>query len=164
MVLIITGPGASARNTVGRFLAEALGWEFVDAEDLARRGSASQAHTGPASLIETLTAAINFWVYEWRDVVVSCPMLTETDGRQLCRDTSLVRIVYLKMSYDAGWNTMLDKPEHSMNTGLATSKHTGQCLPAKALTVDSSQGIEDIITQVISALLLDRRSTYANTG
>ena len=39
MVFIITEAAESGRNTVGRLLAEALGWEFVDAENLHPPGN-----------------------------------------------------------------------------------------------------------------------------
>jgi gluconokinase len=171
MVFIITGAAESDRNTVGRLLAEALGWEFVDAENLhppdnlnARRCSTSLANADPTLRLETLSAAINFWTYEWRDVVVSCPMLTERDRRQLCRNTSLVRIVYLKVPHDTGRSTFLDRPAHFMSTELTTSKHAGLEPREKVLTVDLSQRIEEIIAEMVSALILNRRSPYAKTG
>ncbi len=171
MVFIITGAPESDRNTVGRRLAEALGWEFVDAENLhpptnldKRRCSTSLANADPTLRIESLLAAIYSWIYGWRDVVVSCPMLTETDRRQLCRNTSLVRIVYLKVPHDTGRSALLDGPTHSIRTEPTTSKHAGLEPREKVLTVDSSQRIEEIIAEMVSALILNRRSPYAKTA
>ena len=39
MVFIITGTAESGRNAVGRLLAEALGWEYIDAENLRPSGN-----------------------------------------------------------------------------------------------------------------------------
>src|SRR5271157_3759566 len=108
MVLIITGSADSDRSTLGSRLAEALGWEFADAENLrppghldARNCSPSLAAAHLPSRLETLSAAINFWIYDWRDVVVSSPLLTETERRQLSKMSSLVKIVCLEASFES---------------------------------------------------------------
>jgi len=41
------------------------------------------------------SAAINLWLYEWRDVAVSCPVLTEEERKQLSRLSSPIKIVCL---------------------------------------------------------------------
>ena len=122
MVFIITGTAESGRNTVGRLLAEALGWEYIDAENLrpsgnleAHRCSASLANADPNLRTGTLSAAINIWIYEWRDVVVSCPVLTEGERRQLSRMSSLVKIVCLEDFHATGRNRFLD-----MSVGVAS--------------------------------------------
>src|ERR1700751_835860 len=116
MVFIITGATESGRNTVGRLLAEDLGWEFVNAENLrptcnldAKRRGDSRADAGPMWLIEALSAAIDIWIYEWRDVVVSCPGLMEADGKRLCQKSSLVKIVCLEASLATGRADVFDR-------------------------------------------------------
>jgi gluconokinase len=169
MVFIITGAAESERNTVGRLFAETLGWEFVDAENLhslayldSRRSNAL-ADADPTLRIETLSAAINLWIYEWRDVVVSCPMLTETDQRRLCATTSLVRMVHLKTRNDTSRSALLDRPAHLMSAELTAGKHAAIEPREKVLTVDSSQRTEAIVAEMVSALLLYRKP-YAMTG
>jgi len=115
MVLIITGAAESGRDTVGRLLAEALGWEFFDAEnlraprDLNTHICAASANADPALCMETLSAAITFWLYEWRDAVISCPMLIEGDRRKLSEMSSLVKVVCLEASHAIGRTPVLDR-------------------------------------------------------
>jgi gluconokinase len=171
MVLIITGASESDRNTVGSLLAEALGWEFVDADHLRAPGSLdvrkcgrSLANADPAWRTETLSAAINFWIYEWRDAVVSCPMLTEKDRRQLSEISSLVRIVCLKVPHDTGRSALRDRHAPFMSTEPTPGKHAGLQPRENVLTVNSSQRTEEIIAEMVSALILNRRPPYAETG
>src|SRR5271166_6367105 len=102
MVFIITGTAESDRSTVGRLLAEDLGWEFVDAENLhpaANLDVQNCKHSGagdkPFLRMEALSAAVTSWINHWQDVVVSCPMLMERDRKQLSEMSSLVKIVCL---------------------------------------------------------------------
>jgi gluconate kinase len=168
MVFVITGTAESDGNTVGRLLADDLGWEFVEAEGLTpsanldrRRCSASPANTDPAPRIETLAAAINSWIYEWRDVVVSCPMLTERDRRQLSEMSSLVKIVRLEISHGTGRTPLLDR-----SVRIARSESfdgwRATCQPEQeVLTVDSSRQVEEVIAEIVCALVLKRRSPLA---
>ena len=161
MVLIITGAAELGRNTVGRLLAEALGWEFVDAENLhppanldARRCSTLLANADPTLRIETLSAAINFWIYEWRDVVVSCPMLTERDRRQLSKMSSLVKIVCLEASAATGRTPVLDRSGRVVRSEFAAGWQAAREPGQDVLMVDSSRQVEEIIAEIMAVLMM----------
>ena len=114
MVFVIAGNVESDRNIVGRLLADNLGWEFVDGEnlhphDFGARNRNAVPNADPSFRMETLSAAINGWIYRWQDVVVSCPMLTETDRRRLSEISSLVKIVYSEPSHTTGAPPLLDR-------------------------------------------------------
>ncbi len=148
MVFVITGTAESDRNIVGRLLADDLGWEFVDARNLppsanfeARNRNPSPANADPSLRIETLLAAISFWIYEWRDVVLSCPTLTEKDRRQLSAMSSLVKILCVEASHA-----------------------TGRTSDKEALRTDSSGQVETLIAEIVSALVLRPRSLIRETG
>jgi gluconate kinase len=179
MVFIITGAAESERNTVGRLLAEAWGWEFTDAQHLHPRGRpdarrfatslassdpSSGSSSDPTSRLETLSAAIKLWIYEWRDVVVSCPMLTERDRKQLSKVSSLVKIVCLEASHATGRTSVLDRPvrlvrSENARSENARSEFSAGWRPARkaaqdTLTVDSSRQVEDIIAEITSVLMM----------
>jgi gluconokinase len=164
MVFIITGAAESDRNTVGRFLAEALGWEYADAENLhppahleARRCGTALANADPVWRLETLSAAINFWIYGWRDVVVSCPVLTERERRQLSKVSSLVKIVCLEVSHATGRALPLDQSVRAASSESSSGRHAAREAGQDVITVDSSRQLEEIIKE-ITALLIMRKS------
>jgi gluconokinase len=161
MVFIITGAAESGRNTVGRLLAETLGWEFVDAENLrppgnldARRCSPSPANADPTWFVETLSAAITLWIYEWRDVVVSCTLLTEGDCRQLSRMSSLVKIVCLEEFHATGRTRVLDRSVGVVSSQLPAAWHAAHNPERDVLTLDSSRRVEEIIAELTAVLMI----------
>ncbi|MFY9912785.1 MAG: hypothetical protein WCF22_14495 [Candidatus Sulfotelmatobacter sp.] len=163
MVFIVTGTAESGRNTVGRLLSEELGWEFLEAQNLhadynvdARRSSSSLADADPSLPLETLVAAINTWIYEWRDVVLSCPMLTENERSQLSKMSSLVKIVCLEQLPGSSRTRLYERSSEVANSEFCAESHA-RCDPKDALTVDSSQQLEEIIAE-ITALLIMRSS------
>jgi len=166
MVFIITGIAESGRNTVGRLLAETLGWEFIDAENLplpgsfdARKCSASLSAADSASAKEALSSAIDLWIYQWRDVVVSCPMLTESDQRQLARTSGLVKVVCLEASHVTTRSPDLDRSVSVASHEAPAKWHAVPEPGQDVLTVDSSRQVEDIIAE-ITAVLIRRKSPW----
>lgn len=164
MVLIITGSAEPGRNTLGRRLAEALGWEFADAENLHPPGHPDPPNCNPSLAtadsplrIETLSAAINFWIYDWRDVVVSCPLLTETERKQLSKMSSLVKIVCLEVSEGTG--PVLDRPLPVASSEFSAGWHAALDPEAEVLTVDSSRQAEEIVAEM-TAVLIMRKSPW----
>jgi hypothetical protein len=144
MVIVVIGEMESSSRGVGRLLAESLGWEFADIESLlggaATRSPLSNAKC-PAE-IEVLSHAIYSLSCEWRDVIISCPALTDKDQRQLRHDQPSVKFVRLKKADGGG--TVKD--------------HEG------LLSVDSSLGVEQILGAVLSALILKQDSSHAEEG
>jgi len=169
MVFIITGAAESGRNTVGRLLAEALGWEFVDAENLRppgnpdeRKCSSALADADPAARVETLSAAINFWIYEWRDVVVSYPKLTERERGQLSKMSSLVRIVCLEASHATGRTRILDGSARVAGSKFSEGWYAARDPAPDVLTVDSSRQVEEIIAEMTAVLIMRKSPRLAH--
>jgi gluconokinase len=169
VVIVITGTAESGRNTVGNRLAETLGWEFVDAEKLCPpgtppipRNSNLPARADPPLLIETLSAAINRWIYEWRDVVISCPVLTGRDRRQLST-MSLVKIVRLEESDAAEQSSVFRRPARVALSGPSPLWHTSYEQEQNMLTVDSSQPVDEIIGDIEAVLTKRKAQPCART-
>ena len=159
MVFLIAGTAESGRNTLGRLLAEALGWEYIDAENLrppgnleAQRRSASLANADPTLRAGTLSAAIDIWIYEWRDVVVSCPVLTEGERRQMSGMSSLVKIVCLEDFHATGRNRFLDGSVGVASFPLPAGSSAGSTPERSVFALDSSRQMEDILAEMTSVL------------
>lgn len=146
---------------MGRLLADSLGWEYTDAEDFrpfgnlaAYRRSASLANADPTLRTGTLSAAINTWIYEWRDVVVSCPVLTEGESRQLSKMSSLVKIVCLEDFHATGRNRFLDRSVGVASFPLPAGSNARRTPVRSVFTLDSSMHVEDIIAEMTSVLMM----------
>lgn len=157
MVFVITGTAESVRNTVGRLLADDLGWEFVDGEDLrsphldAWSRNALLANVDVSFRVETLSAAIKCWLHQWRDVVVSCPALTEAGRKQLSQMSSLVKIVSLEASATDG-SLLLDREGSVRVVGseFPGGRRAKREPDREGLPVDLNWQVEEIIREMLS--------------
>jgi gluconokinase len=158
MIFVITGTAESGRNTVGKLLAEDLGWEFVDGENLrsphldAWNRNAFLANVDASFRIETLLAAIKYWLYQWQDVVVSCPALAEAGRKQLSQISSLVKIVCLETS-PTGASSLLDRegPVRVVGSELPDGRGAKREPDWEGLPVDLNRQVEEIIREMVSA-------------
>ena len=46
MVILVMGPAGAGKTTVGRALAEALGWSFFDGDDFHPPANVEKMHSG----------------------------------------------------------------------------------------------------------------------
>jgi gluconate kinase len=159
MVIVIMGAAGSGRDSLGQLLAESLGWEFVDGDDLrskpqsAERG-APRADSARAAQIEALCAALQFWNYHWRDVVVTCSMMREQDQQQLSNKYASVKFVHLQALESPDQTAALAPPVDHVDSGVLTRRVTEH--NKTVLTVNSSQRAEQIVAELISVLILNR--------
>ena len=169
MVFIITGTAGAGSNTVGRLLAEALGWEFIDAENLRAPGNldagrcrtSSLTDANPTLRLEILSAAINFWIYEWRDVVVSCPMLAERERRQLSRMSSLIKIVCLETPHATSRSPALDRSVRVVSSEVPAGERAAHEPGQNVLTLDSSRHIKEIVAEITAVLIMRKSPSFA---
>jgi len=160
VVFVIAGTLESDRNTVSRLLAETLAWEFVDVENLrvqgnvdVAQGSTSRTHPDRTSRTETLSAAINLWIYEWRDVVVSCPVLTEGERRQLSTMSSLVKVVCLEEFHATGRARASDGSAGIAISQSPSGSHAPRDPDKDGSTSDGSRPMEEIIAELTAVLM-----------
>lgn len=160
MVIVVMGEFETSCNEVARRLAESLGWELADVENLActvQTGS-PMTNSQPISQMEALSAAIYSLTCEWRDVIISCPTLPDKDQRRLHHNHPLVRFVYLTAPDNTHHSLLRDQPAGLTNSGMPGRRTGGTENDESVLSVDSSQGVEHILGAVLSTLILKRRT------
>src|ERR1700686_3188157 len=90
MIVIVVGVVGAGKTTVGRLLADQLGWEFADADDFhppqnvekIRRGI-SLTDEDRRPWLQRLRAATLKWIAEGRNVVLACSALKRGYRREL---------------------------------------------------------------------------------
>ena len=155
MVIVVMGEFETESNEVGKRLAEFLGWEFAGVDMLARAAhtESRMTHSQRISRVEALSAAIYSLTCEWRDVIISCPALTDEDQQHLFHNRPLVKFVQLTVPGKTGQSHLFDQPADVANPEMNRGAENDQSL----LVVDSSQGVEHILGAVLSTLILRRR-------
>jgi len=153
-ILILMGVTGSGKTTVGRLLAEDLGWKYFDADDFH-----------PAANIEKMKSGVPLtdidrqpWLVELRDLiddclnnnrpaVLSCSALKEAYRGILLPDER-VQLVYLRGTPGLIGERLQGRSGHYMNPGLLESQFEILEEPSDVLTIDVSMMPAEIVARV----------------
>jgi len=160
LVILIMGVEGSGKTTVGKLLAQALGWMFVDADDFhsaANREKMSRGVPLDDADRRPWLQAIHDFVAEQagggRNVVLACSALKENYREQL-RQGLDIKVVYLKGSFDLFFSRLQKRQVHFAHESLLASQFASLEEPADAVTIDASLPATAIVKQIESALRL----------
>lgn len=160
MVIIVMGDSRSDRNQLARIIAITLDWEFADALSLPGAG-ASHVHESPvtrgeatrAAQMQALVVAVQNWNYKWQDVIVSCWVLTEHE-RKIISNPGIDFVLMNSAEYtiQPAAPSQLPPATDSISTWTTAQPHSN-----RLLVVNPSRRTKEIVGDVISALVLNRR-------
>src|SRR5688572_21867336 len=118
MVIILMGVTSSGKTTVGRILAQSLGYQFSDADDFHPRANIDKMSRGiplddtdRQPWLETLRDLVCRCLAEHMDAVLACSALKEVYRRYLSSDPQ-VKFVYLKADRDLIRERLLQRRGH----------------------------------------------------
>src|SRR4029079_12902493 len=129
MVIVVMAVSGGGKSTVGRALAAALHWQFLDADDLhppanvekmSRNEPLTDADREPWLL--DVRAAIVAAVTHGDSIVVACSALKRQYRRTLGEGLNECRFVYLKASRDALLQRLAGRRGHFAGPGLLDSQ------------------------------------------
>jgi gluconokinase len=154
VVIIIMGAAGAGKTTVGRGLAAALGWPFVDADDQhpARniekmRAGVPLTETDRAPWIATLRAMVERTIDRREHAVLACSAPKERDRHTLRADLRPVRFVYLRAARGLLEQRVAARPSHffvpAVSSRLADLEE-----PADALIVDAAWPVDQILAAI----------------
>jgi gluconokinase len=161
MVVIVMGVTGAGKTTVGRALAEALGWEFHDGDELHSEASKRKMHLGialddadRAPWLAALRKLIESMVSEGRNGVVACSALKQSYRDEIVVDPNSVKVVYLKGSKELIAERLRNRAGHFMNPDLLQSQIDTLEEPRDAVVVDISGAPEAIVSEIKSRFAL----------
>jgi gluconokinase len=154
MILIVMGVVGAGKTTIGRLLAEQLGWTFADADDFhspenvekIRRGiPLTDADRQP--WLESLREAIAKWIGAGSNAVLACSALKRS-YRELLAVGPDVRFVFLK-----GDASLIAARLHARHGHFADEKILASQLadleePEGAVVVDISQTPTEMVGEI----------------
>jgi gluconokinase len=151
MVIVLMGVTGSGKTTVGKLLAQDLGWKFLEGDDFHPPANIDKLRHGIALTDEErkpwLTAiaeAIRSAVARHVNVVISCSALKASYRRMLAIDRS-VRFVYLHAPPSLIGERLQKRPGHFMNPDLIQSQFNTLEKPQRALRVDAALSPGEIV-------------------
>jgi gluconokinase len=156
---IVMGVSGCGKSSVGKSLAQSLGWDFYDADDFHPPANIKKMADGiplddsdRAPWLVSLNELIFSSLKADRPGVLACSALKERYRQQLMDGNEGVQIVYLKGSYDLIWSRMEKRTDHYMKPHMLKSQFDALEEPTNALTMDISMSMQDIVQKIISTV------------
>lgn len=160
MVIILMGVTGSGKTTVGRLLAEKLGWRYYDADDFHSPANIEKM-TGGNPLndvdrlpwLETLRDLIRKSLERNENSVVACSALKRSYRDYLLIDKR-VKLFYLKGDRDLIQTRLNGRQGHYMDPALLDSQFDVLEEPRPEAEVDITSNPEEIVRTIEERLHL----------
>ena len=159
-MVLVMGVSGSGKTTVGRLLAEELGWNFQDADEFHPLTNVEKLRRGMPLTdddrlpwLRQLRRLISGWIEAQRSVVLACSALTHRYRAILLEGMEdHVRLVYLKGNLDLIERRLAGRKDHFMHRGLLASQFETLEEPGEALVVDIEDSPDRIVARIRSGL------------
>ena len=156
MVVVIMGVTGSGKTTVGRFLAERLGWAFYDADDFHPPANVAKMRSGVPLTdadrepwLEALRALLLGLVS--RNAVLACSALRR-DFRARLIDGLDIRVVYLEADPELIAERVRARRGHFMPSSLVSSQFDALEEPEGVMTLDAKLPPQALVEQIAETL------------
>jgi gluconokinase len=160
-IIVLMGVAGAGKSTVGRALADDIGWPFIDADDYHSPSSRAKLTAGiPLTdadrlpWLHALNRVLRAFASRDRSAVVACSALTASYRRLLAESLPRVQFVYLRATPDTIRRRLATRT-HFFNPGLVADQFKTLEEPANALVVDADASVEEIARHIRSRLRLD---------
>jgi gluconokinase len=160
MIIVVMGVSGSGKTTVGRLLAQQLGWRFVDGDDLHPAANiAKMSHGIPlddrdrCGWLQAIGSVISNALEQSESLVVACSALKAAYREVL--DQPGVEWIYLKGSRDQLWARLAQRQDHFMSPQLLDSQLEALQEPQDALVltiVDPPQALVEAAIRHLNRL------------
>jgi gluconokinase len=163
MVIIIMGVEGTGKTTIGKMLAEKLGWKFYDADDYHPKRNIEKMRSGIPLNDEDRWP----WLEEVRKLIdtssnlnepsiIACSALKHSYRQYLKRENEKITFVYLKGDRNTIIKRLGSREGHFAGTQLLESQLQTLEEPEGVLTCDISRQPEVITDYIIEKLELSR--------
>lgn len=153
---IVMGVSGCGKSSVGKSLAQTLGWDFYDADDFHPPANVAKMASGiplddsdRAPWLAALHDLISSSLEADKPGVLACSALKERYRQQLMDGNEDVQIVYLQGSYELIWSRMEKRTDHYMKPHMLKSQFETLEEPMKALTMDVSMSVDAIVQEIM---------------
>jgi gluconokinase len=161
-VLVVMGVAGAGKSTVGRALAERLGWRYLEADDLHSPANVEKMRSGTpltdadrAPWLAAVAEVIGGWLAQGASGVAACSALKRAYRERLAGGRDEVRFVYLEGS-EATLRARLEaRRGHYFPPALLASQLADLEPPAAeegAIVVSVESPLEAQVAAIVAAL------------
>ena len=160
-VIVVMGVSGSGKTTVGRRLAERLGWPFIEGDDAhPPENVAKMARGEPLTdedrwpWLERLYQLIGEQLEKEEPTVVACSALKRSYRERLRQGREDVVFVHLEGTFDLIRKRMDAREGHFMEAEMLRSQFEALERPAadEAITVSATNDVEAVVDEVVQRL------------
>jgi len=155
MILLVMGVTGSGKSTVGRLLAEHLGWTFLEADDFHSEGNREKMHRGiPLTEADRLPwlnamhAELCAQDAAGKSVVLACSALREEYRRRLTAGLE-VKLVYLRGSRELIAERLRHRTGHFAGETILEDQFAVLEEPHNALVVEITATPDKIAEEIL---------------
>jgi gluconokinase len=160
MILLVMGVTGSGKTTVGKLLAQRLGWLFLDADDFhPAENIEKMKHGVPLTdqdrepWLAAIHAELQKCAGKKQDAVLACSALKESYRERLAAGVDL-RICYLKGTYSEIAARLQSRTGHFAGEAILAGQFADLEEPRDALVLPVSNTPEEIVGDVLRKLQL----------
>jgi gluconokinase len=155
MILVVMGVSGVGKTTIGRLVAERLGWRFIDADD--HHPAANVAKMAAGTPLEDADRwpwldALNEILRKERGAVLACSALKESYRKRLVAGLAETRIVFLDGSKALIASRLAARKHRYMPASLLDSQFATLEPPVNAIRVDVAQPVEASVAAILGSL------------
>jgi gluconokinase len=162
VIVVLMGVAGAGKTTVGKRLAEALGWAFLEGDALHPPCNIEKMRRGipltdddRAAWLARLREHIAAYLAAAQPAVIACSALRHA-YRACLRVSPRVHFVYLKGTYALHQERLTRRTDHFMKAAMLPSQWAALEPPQDALVVDAALPVDDIVRQLRAALAVAR--------
>ena len=155
------GVAGCGKTTIGRLLAQKLGWRFDDADDFHPAANVAKMSAGQplndedrAPWLNAIGDHITDCLARDEGAVVTCSALKKAYRDVIVVDPTRVKLVHLAGSRELLWERISSREEHFMKPAMLDSQLATLEIPEDALTVDIAPEPEAIVASICDSLSL----------
>src|ERR1700733_14447439 len=151
MILLVMGATGAGKTTIGKLLAERLGWLFLDADGFHPLENIEKMKRGIPLIdedrepwLEGIHAELVKRAAEDQNIVLACSALKEKYREQLGSGLD-IRICYLKGTYDEIKAHLGDRIGHFAGEAILAGQFADLEEPRNALVLQASRAPNEIV-------------------